>query len=277
VNRKGIAIHFIVLLVVALFVLVILGFIFAPKAYGNIENIFSNIVPGFGNTTKEYQGSEILRYNLLNGKLEYYDGVKGATIEGEIIVNEKRVFGEQTIGEIERFYYARELPFKIAGEKPEERIISLSDTEQLRNIYINNFYKILPEEYKPDMENRMGVVEGKLGKLAKINAKSIWVEERFLVSQNGEYFFFSSYNLFDPFNPSNSKFVKIIVKLKVLDENKIELIRRVENWKNSILEQPIALTYYGKEDKDRESPVTRRFDINKVDDFLVVDLDKPLN
>lgn len=110
INKKGDVTMFLILAIVAVVVLVLAVIAFTGKG-GELSNYVVNLFPWFNNTKGNIQGTEILRYSVLNDKVQYYDGSlwrdfsKGTGSDRIVEFNDKKVLYDDAYNAFRAEYY----------------------------------------------------------------------------------------------------------------------------------------------------------------------------
>ena len=92
--------------VVAVFVLFVVGFGIYSFFSGTAIPFF-NFLPSFNRTVEKVEGIEILRYDIITGKVNYYDKTNWNNLEGEVFLGDKKVKQVDIKSDFESFYYGK--------------------------------------------------------------------------------------------------------------------------------------------------------------------------
>ncbi len=141
--------------IVAIFVLVVviwgLSSFFGGQAFA-----FFDFIPGFNRSVGKVVGIEILRYDIGNAKVEYYDGTRWNNLDREVFLGDKKVKYEDVKRNFESFYYGTKRENNLIEI---EQSISLIGVLNLVNGYNNNVIKI--DKNLEDWSKSLGVLSFK--------------------------------------------------------------------------------------------------------------------
>jgi hypothetical protein len=127
---------------IAFFILAITFLGAAPEIL-RVQDSFGNLVFDFGGDkdVKKIEGAEQLRYNFLEGGIEYYDDgdLKWVVLKNDrdIVFGEKKFNGGRVSGELDEIYYNRELP------KLDKFVVEKFERGPERLARTGTFYKIV--------------------------------------------------------------------------------------------------------------------------------------
>lgn len=254
-TKRGIVSNQMVIAVIAIFVLLVLGVIFAPKAFGDVGRFFTNL-PGFNNSVPEFRGSDVIRYNLLTGGVEYFTGGEGIPLEGSFILGDKLIDAEDTKQKFFDYYFNGERAINFFIEVNKGKLYpNRADIPPLRAVAI----KVLPGQ--DDIYGRNYVLFGLYG-LRAPNDKTFFGS---LIYTHRGTILFSSNEVPDSLMEVNSfsEFEKTSFSEKTIE------------WRDSVFSKPIKLSYI--DEKGKGKIVEAEYRVELIDNYLVVRMDSQLN
>lgn len=262
---------FIITALIAVLVLAVVALFTFGKGSDTTIRKFDNLLPWF-NLTKETEIPEVLRYNLVEQKVDIFDGVDFNPLNFEQQINDKNLKKDFLINDFETYYYnknlreeivKKELPEHLSGRIYDdfelfEKIDAKDSTAWPFNICIidiqrsrDNFadkgdvtMKLIGNEE----ENCGGLSYGEItsSQDGKVRIRKIKSDISTLESEREEI--------------TNQEVIEKINSLAL-------------EWRNSILKTPITIHYF---EPETNKPLENKFCIKDANSkFLLVDLSEP--
>lgn len=261
---------------VAILIIVVFGVygFYTGKAYA-----FFDFLPGFNSTKEGVKGIEILRYDIFNGKVEYYDGIDWNGFSGKMVkFGDKKINYDDMKNTFENFYYKSDRGKKIielnlplnnilivsgVGEADRNKLVS-SYGNPVVDAKIVNFYNPSFSYFEPKSE---------LGFKRSTEDNGNGEVEALLVKDNGNgagaLFFLGIDNSFriGYFIGDEIKYGRLEVKER---SYLADIFNGMKEWRDSVFKKPILISY--GIDKGNESASYCIEVKDKI--YLVVDLNK---
>ncbi len=262
-NTKGdIRISYLIGGIVAIFVLFVVGFgaysFFSGKAIP-----FFDFLPGFNRTVERVSGIEILRYDIIDEKVQYYDKAYWRDFEGEVFLGDKRVKYGDVKRDFERFYYESKRENNLIEIEQRFSLIGILD---LVNSYNNNIilidknlqdwsrvlgsslnlksYKIyVPDGVSIGYRRDLELSFARFGSIGCEKCKSGDVEFQLMnkeLSRGSPISFVLG--LDDTFSILYSD-IKQLSKINVKEDLLNRIFNGMMNWRESVFDKPIRISY----------------------------------
>jgi len=139
-DKKGVAVGYLIAAIVAFFVLfvVLFGGLGGPSGLKSVSDRILNFFPTFGGGEVSVEGVNILRYDIAEDKVQYYDGERWVDFEkqGEIKLRNKKLNYVDVRGEYKNYWYG--------GERSAPKSLDLSTDEKII-IYPTKDYQTMVE------------------------------------------------------------------------------------------------------------------------------------
>lgn len=276
-NKKGMEIGGkIVVLVIALMVLGIM--IYAGYYFFTGQAIpFFNMFPSLkGSGDGAVKATEIFRYNLQSGEVQYYDGTVWNKLKGSIIVNDKSVSDSKIRGEIEGVYYNRIIPNEPIW-KSEYRTVKIIFSGGEGDLGYNPRVYDEARIVSFDWENYF--VADKIYKQSVLKIKVTEITEKVYSSRVDK----TEANVRNYYIDSQDKVYsqdaegKIYEMTQVTDSELRQIVTKAFEWRNSALKVPIQISWLPA-NPETGSGDWNNYCISKLIDkerYFWVDLAKP--
>lgn len=252
-NKKGAGVEVITILAVVIAVLAIVGLGYYLQYSGNTK-FLENILPNFGTEKPIIESIEVIRYDLYEDRVEYFDGEQWiAFTKGEKIFENKVVKEEGLKSDFrDNYYYDPKIRESFA--------INIPDFGNLKFI---SFSKVNEQaEYIAWYERRHTPLLMKLG-------------DPFFVSRDqtgntlGYYYIIDQKLYFSKTSGAQSEDTQVVDS-----PNSQKLITSFLIWRDSILKKPIEIHYFDKSGNAKSD----WYCVTKYDNmYLAVDLNKPVD
>lgn len=253
-TKKGIVSTQMVVAVIAIFVLLVLGVIFAPKAFGDVGRFFTNL-PGFNNSVPEFRGSDVIRYNLLTGGVEYFTGGEGIPLEGSFILGDKLIDAGDTKQKFFDYYFN--------GERDTGFFMSIN-REKFYSQEMSSYVvlDLVPIRVFPGPHNVYDRIFVQIGLFQSDESVKKFQGSLVYVFDEGIYF--------EPVGTSD------ILEFDNFDSLERELfVKKTIEWRDSVFSKPIKLSYI--DEKGKGKIVEAEYRVELIDNYLVVRMDSQLN
>lgn len=232
----------------AILALVILAFVFYSlfiKTGAPLANFYKNL-PGFGQSIPKIKDVEIVRYDLVSREIRFYDGENWNLLKGKAQLNNKEVIADMLNKDFHDYFYDvnKRSTYPVGSFK-----LSLYDTNLDKKYYY--YYKFTREVI---LNKPVVVID---------NDKLIGYGTNDIYSLDG-------HTLSD-----DKPLVKIVDKVAVS-----RLIELAVGWRDSIFKggaNPKAIDLrYNIIDGKTSTPDTKKFCVDKVDEYMIVRLNEPV-
>ncbi|MBI2451657.1 hypothetical protein HYV50_01100 [Candidatus Pacearchaeota archaeon] len=251
-----------ILLVVFLLAVLI---IFLGIKGSDILDRLKNFIPGFRPQNATTESIEIIRYDIENNNMQYYDGLSWLDFQNEISLENKKLNHNSLIADFSDNYY---------GKTRQKERVSISQ-ETLKEFYKNN-YNSLPvldayifnmvqytSDSPKDFSKRGDVYAILISKIG-FGKDDNKIYGELTLNANNEL-------KIRTINNDLSSLMLYFSRIQQTSELYKATVPKMAEWRDSVLKKPIKINY-----KENEQSTSNYFCAEKKDNkFLVVYLDKP--
>ncbi len=240
---------------------------------------WANILPGFENS-ESIEGIAYIRYDTAKDSLQYYDGDSWLDFkEKDILLDNKKIDPIKTKEKLRDLYFKREVPETIKlTNKINKKIKALGGWENGR-IYDPEF-TIKEIVFNPQLQRREIIIEAShTTKNTDPNPKTT---TEFKITPEGSLYEKSistiTRSIYDgPIKEGTKTETVISYELfQYIDSPESEIISKTLEWRDSILNKPISLSFNVLDEKNEFVDESKTFCMEKIDDiYLNIDLNSP--